>query len=468
MAQATQNSFSEKFERIFHNVLPSPFTLAVGLTFFVFISAILFFKPAGMGWTAHSLDVLTYWHEGIWKGPLLVFAFQMMLILVLGHVLALTKPAEKVIALAIQYCTNNSKAAAIVTFVCVSLGFLNWGLALIFGAIFARKVAENAQKKGIKLNYPLIGAAGYTGLMVWHGGLSGSSLIKAAELGHLKDLTMNSPGVDHGVLPEYISFSETIFSTMNISVMVALLIVLPFAAYAIGKHSIGSTYHLKRIPKYEADKSHLGWAGRFDYYSFPAYFLGLLALGSAAVITTQNIMEGTGGFVNPNFLNLIFLGLGLILHGSLDRFAWSVKQAISGASGILIQFPLYFGIMGIMQNAGIATEIASFFVSISTPTTYPIFTFFSAGFINIMVPSGGGQWMVQGPIIIESSQAMGLPLGKSVMSMAYGDQITNMMQPFWALPLLAITGLKARDILPYTLYFMAIGTAIYLIALLFF
>lgn len=466
MATSTNNTFSEKFERIFHNVLPSPFTLAVGLTFFVFVSAILFFKPEDIGFGTHSLDVVTYWYEGIWKGPLLVFAYQMMLILVLGHVLALTKPAERLIALATQYCTNTSKAAAIVTLTCVTLGFLNWGLALIFGAIFARKVAENASKKGIKLNYPLIGAAGYTGLMVWHGGLSGSSLIKAAEAGHIKELAQNSPGVKLGALPDLVGFSETVFSSMNISVAIALLLVLPFSAYALGKYGIGTNIQLKRMPGYEETKDKAGWAERFDQYTFPAYFLGLLALLSAAIIATKSLTAGNGNFVNPNYLNLVFLGLGLILHGSLARFAWSVKQAISGAAGILIQFPLYFGILGIMQSAGIVTEVSAFFVSISTPFTYPIFTFFSAGFINILVPSGGGQWMVQGPIIIESSQSLNLPLGKSIMAMAYGDQITNMMQPFWALPLLAITGLKARDILPYTLYFMAIGVLIYVFALM--
>lgn len=468
MVAKNHSTFSEKFERIFHNVLPSPFTLAVGLTFFVFISAVLFFKPAEIGFVPHTLDVITYWHQGIWNGPLLVFAYQMMLILVLGHVLALTKPAEWLIGQATVYCTSNARAAAIITFTCITLGFLNWGLALIFGAIFARKIAEHAQQKGIKINYPLIGAAGYTGLMVWHGGLSGSSLIKAAEPGHIKTLTQDNPAIEASLLPDLVGFSETVFSTMNISVWIALIVILPFSAYAIGKYTIGSPIYLKKMPAYKKPESMNGWAERFDHYVFPAYFLGLLCLLSAIVITINSLTNGNGQFVNPNYLNLIFLGLGLILHGSLSRFAWSVKQAISGAAGILIQFPLYFGILGIMQNAGIVTEISAFFVSISNPYTYPLFTFISAGIVNIMVPSGGGQWMIQGPIIIESSQNMGVPLGKNIMAMAYGDEITNMLQPFWALPLLAITGLKAKDILPYTLYFMMIGGLIYLMALIFF
>src|SRR5690554_1351889 len=173
-------SFSQKFERLFHNVLPSPFTLAVGLTFFVLLVALLFFQPSHTGFINHSVDILGYWYQGIWNGPFLVFAYQMILILVLGHVLALTRSASQLIERAARYCTTTARAAAIVTSFCVILGLLNWGLALIFGAIFARKVAEYATKKGFKINYPLIAASGYVGLMVFHGGISGSSLIKVA------------------------------------------------------------------------------------------------------------------------------------------------------------------------------------------------------------------------------------------------------------------------------------------------
>lgn len=461
-------SFSQKFERLFHNVLPSPFTLAVGLTFFVLLIAFLFFKPADQGFLNHGVDILGYWYEGIWNGPFLVFAYQMILILVLGHVLALTNSASVLIEKAASYCTTTARAAAIVTAFSVILGLLNWGLALIFGAIFARKVAEYATKKGFRINYPLIAASGYVGLMVFHGGISGSSLIKVAESGHLANLMQGNAAMAGIALPDIIGFSETVFSPMNISVTLALVIILPFSAYALGKNAVPAPYQLKRFHATEALGTKTGWAERFDDYQFPALFLGFLALIAATIVATNSIVSGNGNFVDPNFLNLIFLGLGLIGHGSLSKFAEAVGEAITGAAGILIQFPLYFGIMGVMQHSGIVSGISEFFVSISTARTYPIFTFFSAGFINILVPSGGGQWMVQGPIIVEASTKMGLPLGKSILAMAYGDQITNMIQPFWALPLLSITGLKAREILPYTLFFMIVGSVIFLTALFFF
>ena len=161
-------------------------------------------------------------------------------------------------------------------------------------------------------------------------------------------------------------------------------------------------------------------------------------------------------------------GLAILLHRSFFQFLEAVDEAITGSAGILIQFPLYFGIMGIMRSSGLVGEISDFFVSISTATTYPIFTFFSAGIVNVFVPSGGGQWAVQGPIIVQAANDLGLSLPKSIMALAYGDQLTNMLQPFWALPLLGITGLKAKDILPYTLFLMLIGALIFISALLLF
>ena len=156
------------------------------------------------------------------------------------------------------------------------------------------------------------------------------------------------------------------------------------------------------------------------------------------------------------------LGLAILLHGNIRSFLQATQEAIGDTAGILIQFPLYFGIMGIMTESGLIHRISDFFVAVSTERTFPVFTFFSAGLVNIFVPSGGGQWAVQGPIILEAAQRLGVSLPKAVLALSYGDQLTNMLQPFWALPLLGITRLKAREILPYTLLFMFVGGVIYL------
>ena len=156
------------------------------------------------------------------------------------------------------------------------------------------------------------------------------------------------------------------------------------------------------------------------------------------------------------------------MHKSFFSFLKGVNSAISGASGILIQFPLYFGIMGIMNHSGMVQIMSEFFVNISNKTTFPIFTFISAGIVNVFVPSGGGQWAVQGPIIVDAATQLDVNIPKSVMALAYGDQLTNMLQPFWALPLLGITELKAKDILPYTLILLLAGMVIFIGGLLVF
>ena len=442
---------SARLIRVFKALLPAPFTIAVVLTLVTFVLA-YFLSPN----QETPLSLLNYWEKGLWNSPLLVFAVQMMLMLVLGHVLALTKTVSHWIDKATLFCSNTSQAAAWVTLLTLLVSFFNWGLGLVFGAIFARKVGEHATKNNIPLNYPLIGAAGYSGLMVWHGGISGSAPIKIAEKGHFLEEKM-------GV----ISQSETIFSSMNISISLVLLIVLPCLMYMLGKKSESKIIKLSSAP-IEDEAEEIQGAERLDYSNILAYFFGgmiiLYCLYKALILPQQLSLS----FITPNFINLFLLGLGILLHKNFNHFLKGVNQAIGGASGILIQFPLYFGIMGIMNSSGLVGVFSDFFVSISNPTTFPIFAFISAGIVNVFVPSGGGQWGVQGPIIIEAASQLNVPYWKAVMALAYGDQLTNMLQPFWALPLLGITGLKAKDILPYSLLLLLVGGSIFVIGLLLF
>jgi len=178
--------------------------------------------------------------------------------------------------------------------------------------------------------------------------------------------------------------------------------------------------------------------------------------------------QSGGTILNLNYIIYMLFALGIFLHNTVHHFIDAVNKAIVGSSGILIQFPLYAGIMGIMKYSGLITIFSGFFVAISNEFTFPFFTFLSAGIVNVFVPSGGGQWAVQGPIIADAAQQLGVSMPKCVMALAYGDQLTNMMQPFWALPLLGITGLKAKHILPYTLFLMLIGIAIFSLTLVVF
>ncbi len=450
--------FVNTFEKGIRNIFPSTFTIAIFLTILTFILALLL-TPNLSDSGGHFGQILGFWYKGLWDISLLAFALQMMLILVLGYVLASTTVFRKLIEKVLVYCTSTSKAALLVTFITLVVSFFNWGLGLIFGAIFARKVGEYASKHHIPLNFPLIAAAGYSGLMVWHGGISGSAPLKVAEQGHFLSLVgKDIPAIDMG---------QTIFSPMNLSISIVLLVSLPIAMYVIGRINPGSVQ--SEILETDCEelnfKSGISGAEKIDYSEIAGIGLGVAFLTIAAY---NAILAGNITVLDPNYLNFLLLGLSLVFCGNIARFLLRVKDAMGASAGILIQFPLYFGIMGIMKYSGLVGIFSGFLMNISNETTFPIFTFLSAGLVNIFVPSGGGQWVVQGPIIVEAAQNLGVPLSKSIMALAYGDEITNMIQPFWALPLLGITGLKAKDIIPYTLLLMLIGIVIFIIGLLIF
>lgn len=449
-------------ERVFRRYLPSPFTIAVLLTILTIVLALIFTdNPSDKN---HVTVILSHWENGIWNNGLLVFAYQMMLILVLGHVLVLSKPMERLILGITKFVKNTSNAAVLVALPTMLVSFFNWGLGLIFGAILARKVGEYAQANNIPINYPLIGASGYVGLMVWHGGISGSAPIKVSEAGHLKSLLEGISNVELlGQLPETISTSLTVFSYRNLILFGIVALSIAVTVYYLGKRVSPNSVNLKGYKFKSVEKENLEGAEKLDYSKIAATCFGVLILIAFLLqylpaIKTLNI--------TPNMLNFFMLGLAIILHGSFKSFLVAVEEAIGDTAGILIQFPLYFGIMGIMGSSGMINDISDFFVSISTTVTLPIFTFLSAGLVNIFVPSGGGQWAVQGPLVLESAMQLDVPLPKAVMALAYGDQVTNMLQPFWALPLLGITKLKAKEILPYTLIFMLIGSLVYIGGLL--
>ncbi len=446
----------------FRRFLPSPFVIALLLSALTLLLAAVFgaYPEEAPAWQS----VLRSWESGLWNPGLLVFAYQMMLILVLGHVVVLSRPMERLIGRITVLVRNGASAALLVTASTVIVALFNWGLGLIFGAILARKVGEHASRNGIPLNYPLIGACGYLGLMVFNGGISGSAAIKASEPGHIADLLTGVVPVETlSQLPASIPTAATIFAPANLGVSVVLLLVLGAMAYYLGKKTAPTPIDLPDYGVSAKNEPEATGAERLDHSPWVAWLFGVVILTAFVLQYLPRLLRLD---LTPNMLNFFMLGLGVVLHGSISRFGRAVAAAIGGTAGILIQFPLYFGIMGVMADSGLIREISDFFVAIGTQTTYPIYTFLSAGLVNLFIPSGGGQWAVQGPIIMQAALDLNVPLPKALMALAYGDQLTNMLQPFWALPLLGITRLKAREILPYSLLFMVAGTCIFLGGLL--
>ncbi len=457
-------------ETIFRYYLPSPFTIAVGMTLLTFALALLFTDNPGEN--PYFFTLLRAWERGIWNNDMLVFAYQMMLILVLGHVLVLSKPVENIILKLVDHVKSPAGAALWVALPTMLVSFFNWGLGLIFGAILARKMGEHAHKGNIPINYPLIGACGYLGLMVWHGGISGSAPIKVAEKGHLRTLMQGVWSEDQlERLPEYLPTAETVLSMPNLILFIIVVVLISLTCYYLGKTTEAKQEDCGNPSRFAIDLPNQDYVEgknfgeRLNHSNKLGFLFGSLILFAFAVQYTGMLMHWN---ITPNLLNFLMLGLAILMHGNFNNFLVAVERAIGDTSGILIQFPLYFGIMGIMAGSGMIQTISDAAIAITNENTIVIGTFFSAALVNVFVPSGGGQWAIQGPMIIESAMALQVPLGKMVLALSYGDQITNMMQPFWALPLLAITKLKAKQILPYTLIFMFLGGSVYLIGLLLF
>ena len=312
------------------------------------------------------------------------------------------------------------------------------------------------------MNYGLVGAAAYSTMMVWHGGLSGSATTKAMEDGYIPKM-MERMG-SNGTYPSSLPFESTIGSGMNITVAILCIILIPTFLYFIAKRT-----NVNDVPKFkvlfgkkaEDPVGKVKGAERLDYSKFVGTFLGLGILVLVVFKAIDYEGQSSLGFINLNFINLSLLGLAIFFHRSINNFIDAVQVSISDISGILIQFPLYFGILGIMKSSGLITLFSDSIIAISTDYSLPVYTFISAGVVNFFVPSGGGQWAIQGPILIQAATQLGADLSKTVMAMTYGDQLTNMLQPFWALPLLGITKLKPHQILPYTFLLFILGCILF-------
>jgi len=425
-------------------VIPDPLFLALGLTGITLILAYFLGTQVRPGFWGIA-DVLVYWTEGFWE--LLAFSMQMVLILLLGYMLALSPVLDHLSSRLSSLSRHPVRGTVILTVIAIVFGWLNWGLALVFGAILVKKIAEQAARSNSKINYPLLGASAYICMMVWHGGLSGSAPLSVADAGHFLFAKT-------GIIP----LRETIFSPMNLSVTAALLVMMPLASGLLARKKSGSesvvprSFQTPSLDNTDSKRSRI----------LPVFGILLLA---GFFIYTFTRSDSTLGL---NQVNIILFALVLLAFPNTGTLGNAAAKAVQSTTGIIIQFPLYAGIMGIMKYSGLLVVITNWFVSVSTPQSLPLLSYLSAALVNLFVPSGGGQWAVQGPVLMEAAGLVGVNYAKEVMALAYGDQLTNMLQPFWALPLLGITGLKAGQILKYSLTFMMIGGVIYALALLIF
>ena len=427
--------FTNGCVRVVNRWLPDPFLFAIILTIVVFIAAMI-------GTQQGPLDLIWAWggqgktESGFWS--LLAFAMQMALVLVLGSAMASAKVCKRILGAIASLAHNKRSAILITTFVSTICCWLNWGFGLIAGALLAREVAKRVKD----VDYPLLIAAAYSGFVSCHAGLSGGIPPQIGAGGGTEIL-----GISY-----FAPTSATIFHPMNLLMVGVILVLMPFVNYAMhpdADHTIvvdptllvdeeERTYKVE-TPADKIEHSRILW-------------VITLVLGFIYIVY-YFVQKGFN--LDLNIVNMIFLFLGILLHGDLRKYVDAIGDAAAGAAGILLQFPFYAGIMGLMVAANpdtgvsLASIIANFFTNISNDVTFPVLTFLSAGIINFFVPSGGGQWAVQAPIVMPAATQMGIEYGRAAMAIAWGDQWTNMIQPFWALPALGIAGLSARNIMGY-------------------
>lgn len=427
--------FTNACVNIVQKYLPDAFIFCIVLTILVFVAAMPVSKM-------NPFEIANAWGESMWS--LLGFSMQMALVLVLGTALATAPLVKRAINAAAGVPKSPTSAIIFITVVSMIACWLNWGFGLVVGAILAKEIAKKV--KGV--DYRLLIASAYSGFVIWHAGFSGSIPLQLAS--YSEAIGKQTAGA----VTESIPTSLTIFSAWNLIIVIAIIIVIAFVNAQMHPTPEDTvTVDPKLLVETETAKvtdktaTPAEWLERFPLLSILVAILAIVYL----IYTYKTKGSIT---LSLNVVNLIFLTLGIIFHGTPISYVNAITDAAKSAGGIILQFPFYAGIMGIMTATGptgqsLAGAISDFFVNISNQTTFPLFTFLSAGIVNFFVPSGGGQWAVQAPIVMPAGNALGVSPAVSAMAIAWGDAWTNMLQPFWALPALGIAGLGARDIMGY-------------------
>ena len=435
------------FARIAQRILPDPMVIACGLTLLVAAAALLFPQTEELGRTAFGPRipaVAGIWLDGVWNRNFLVFALQMCVVLLTGYGLAKAPPATRVLHFLACRVGSNRSAVLLVTLVSCLGCWINWGFGLIAAGILAVRLRSELDARNVRCQYALIVAGAYAGMMIWHGGLSGSAPLKMARDGVSITRTIDGQ-ISEEKLPA-VDISHTTLSATNLVLSVVLIVGVPLLMRSMAVKDPAKLGDLPlpetRAPPTPAAPRETKVAERSspaDRLNRTRAFPVLIAVVALIAVVVQLREHGTAA-INLNFVNTVFLTLGLLLHRNLVEYVRAVADGGRAITGIVLQFPLYSGIQGLMAGAGLAAALSQGFVNashwtasalhVSPEHTFPLATFLSAGLVNLFVPSGGGQWIVQGPIMCSAAASLSVPIETTVMAVSYGDQVTNMIQPF--------------------------------------
>ena len=461
---------------LMNKFMPDAFIFAVVLTIVILIAAVIYMFVQGnvlnQGFITRIINLIYKgWYGGFWS--LLAFSMQMSMVVVTGSILANTPAVKKGLKALAKLPKSPQMAVWLVAFVALVTGWLNWGASLVMAAILAKEVAKEV--KGV--HYALLVAGGYIGLGIWHAGFSGSIPLQIASAGAKVGAGSANEWVSPGI-----AFNQTIFSAYCLVPNAVCMIVMPIIMMKM--HPTPDkvvtvdpkVFEGDDIKEEKYDKKNATPAVKMEHSKVLNYIIVAMGALSIFMYFFNMAKSHTAFSMSLDFVNFLFLIAAMALFKTPIETVKSVNAVAAGAAGVMLQFPFYGGLSAMMTycegaNKSLAKLLSDVFVSISTPFTFPLWIFLSAGIINFFVPSGGGQWQVQGPIIMNAVQdpkfKESVGEGKAAMCIAWGDCWTNLIQPFWALPLLAVAKLQARDIMGYCVLLLFVEFVIVALSLLF-
>lgn len=442
------NSLSRPFVKLVERFYPDAFI-------FVIVLSVLTFVLALVNTDSTPAQTLEAWGNGLPK--LFTFTAQITIIMIAAHALAHTTPVENILSKIGSYPRSSIQAYALVTFISGIASLFAWSFGLIVGGIISKFVAIGCAKKRIRIHYPLLVACAYSGYVIWHMGYSSSAALFVSSDGH-------SLVEKIGIIP----VTETIFTSFNIFLALITLFIItivnPLMRPTDDSEIKEIDPNIFRFNNKNDNENlhHQTFAQIVENNKFISLFVGFCLLFFIFYVFVQK-----GFSLDLNLVSWTFLGLGLVLSNSPIHYVKLVNNAAITVGPIILQYPFYAGIMGIMADTGLINILAEKISQISSAETLGFYAFLSGGLVNMFIPSGGGQWAVQGPVMIEAAKNLNVEPYVIVLGVAYGDQWTNMIQPFWTIPLLAIAGLHMRQIMGYTFVIFLITGVLYGGAMLF-
>jgi short-chain fatty acids transporter len=433
--------------------VPDAFIFALIGTFVVVVAALT-------ATPSTASQVVDAWGRGFWD--LIPFTLQMALVIITGHVLATSAPMGRLIRAVARWPATPRQAVALVTVFALASAWINWGFSLVFSAVLAREVARRVDG----VDYRALAAASVLGLgSIWAQGLSGSAALQMATPGALqpqiRDIVAHGGVVPGGL----ISFRHTIFLWQSlVSVAIELVVVTAVMWLATPPRGAGRTAHDlgisldDRAPAEEAAARTPGaWLEHSPLLSWMVVLLGGAYLVRYFAEATEPLNA-----INLNIVNLTFLLVGFLLHRTPARLMRAVQDATPAVWGVILQFPFYAGIAGIITSTHLSERIANAFVQVSTATTFPTLVALYSAALGVFVPSGGSKWVIEAPYVMEAAHSLKTHLGWVVSAYDLGEALANLVQPFWMLPILGLFKLGARDVMGYTIVVFLVLTPVVL------